>query len=46
MARVTLTQSARTDLLDAWLYVAEENQPAADRMLDAIDKETNTLLLH
>jgi plasmid stabilization system protein ParE len=38
MARVTLTRSAQTDLLEAWLYVAEENQQAADRMLDAIEK--------
>jgi toxin ParE1/3/4 len=37
MARVALTQSAQTDLLEAWLYIAEENQQAADRMLDAID---------
>ena len=44
MARVTLAQSARIDLLEAWLYVAEENQQAADRMLDAIDKEARTLL--
>lgn len=25
MARVTLTQSAQTDLLEAWLFIAEEN---------------------
>jgi toxin ParE1/3/4 len=43
MARVTLTQSAQTDLLEAWLYVAEENQQAADRMLDAIENEAHTL---
>ena len=45
MARVTFAQSAQTDLLEAWLYIAEESQQAADRMLDTIDKETNTLLL-
>ncbi len=45
MARVTLAQSAQTDLLEAWLYIAEENQQAADRVLDTIDKEANTLLL-
>ena len=42
---MTLTQSAQTDLLEAWLYIAEENQQAADRMLDAIEKEARTLLL-
>jgi len=45
MARVTLAQSAQTDLLEAWLYIAEENQQAADRMLDAIEKEAHTLSL-
>lgn len=45
MARVMLAQSAQTDLLEAWLYIAEENQPAANRLLDTIDKETHTLLL-
>ena len=45
MARVTLAQSAQTDLMEAWLYVAEDNQQAADRILDIIEKEANTLLL-
>ncbi|WHZ10128.1 MAG: hypothetical protein OJF60_000567 [Burkholderiaceae bacterium] len=45
MARIALTRSAQTDLLEAWLYIAEENQQAADRMLDTIDEETRTLLL-
>ncbi len=44
MARVALAQSAQTDLLEAWLYIADESQPAADRVLDAIDKEAHTLL--
>ena len=39
MARVTLAQSAQADLLEAWLYLAEENQQAADRMLDTVDKD-------
>lgn len=45
MARVALARSAQTDLLEAWLYIAEEDQQAADRLLDAIDEETRTLLL-
>ena len=36
MAGVVFTQSAQTDLLEAWLFIAEENQTAADRTLDAI----------
>ena len=45
MARVALAQSAQTDLLEAWLYIADESQPAADRVLDAINEESHTLLL-
>ena len=29
MAGVVFTQSAQTDLLEAWLFIAEENQTAA-----------------
>jgi plasmid stabilization system protein ParE len=43
MAGVTLTRSARTDLLDAWLYIAEEDLQAADRLLDKIENESLTL---
>jgi toxin ParE1/3/4 len=45
MQKVRLTQSAQTDLLEAWLYIAEENPQAADRLLDTIDREANTLAL-
>jgi plasmid stabilization system protein ParE len=43
MARVLYTPSAETDLLDAWLFIAEEDPIAADRVLDTIDREANTL---
>jgi plasmid stabilization system protein ParE len=43
MAGVTLTRSARTDLLEAWLYIAEEDLQAADRLLDKIENESLTL---
>lgn len=36
MAQVLYAQSAQTDLLEAWLFIAEENMPAADRMLETI----------
>lgn len=39
MSLVSLTQSARTDLLEAWTYIAEENMDAADGVLDAIERE-------
>ena len=31
--------------LEAWLFIAEENLAAADRLLDQIKRETQTLLL-
>jgi toxin ParE1/3/4 len=37
MARVLRTQRARVDLLEIWLYVANDNRTAADRLLDRID---------
>ncbi len=43
MPTVYFTQSARTDLLDAWLYIAEENPSAADRVLDAIEQDAHKL---
>jgi toxin ParE1/3/4 len=38
-------RSAESDLLEAWLFIAEENLTAADRLLDQIDREIATLLL-
>ena len=43
MAGVVFTQSAQTDLLEAWLFIAEENQTAADRTLDAIERQAQAL---
>lgn len=43
MARVHYTASAQTDLLEAWLFIAEENPVAADRVLDVIEEEAGTL---
>jgi len=39
MSAVRLTRSARTDLLEAWAYIAEHNLDAADGVLDAIERE-------
>lgn len=44
MARVLLAQRAQVDLLEAWLYIAEDSPLAADRVLDLIDEEAHTLL--
>ena len=43
MARVQLARSAQTDLLEAWLFIAEENPDAADHVLDAIEREADVL---
>jgi toxin ParE1/3/4 len=44
MASVLYAQSAQTDLLEAWLYIAEENPAAADRVLGTIDSEARMLV--
>lgn len=40
MASLRFTRSAENDLLEAWLYVAEENPVAADRLIDRIEAES------
>ena len=40
MRMVQFTQSAQNDLLEAWLFIAEENLSAADRLLEQIERET------
>jgi plasmid stabilization system protein ParE len=32
--RLVITERARADLLEAWLYIAEDNLAAADQVLD------------
>jgi toxin ParE1/3/4 len=36
MSRYRLTDEARQDLDEIWLYIAEDNLPAADSFLDAL----------
>jgi plasmid stabilization system protein ParE len=43
--KVRHSASAETDLLEAWLYVAEDSIEAADRIIDQIDAEERTLLM-
>lgn len=43
MSLVRLTQSAQTDLLEVWTYIAEENMDAADGVLDAIERDATLL---
>ncbi|MCK5242229.1 type II toxin-antitoxin system RelE/ParE family toxin [bacterium] len=39
MLKVFITAEAKKDLLEMWLYIAEENIKAADRFLEKIDKK-------
>jgi len=44
MAEVLFARHAQTDLLEAWVFIAEEDQAAADRVLDTIEREANILV--
>jgi len=44
MTRITQRPAARHDLIDIWLYIAEDNEPAADRFLDRIQTALEMLL--
>ena len=43
MGTVLFAQSAQTDLLEAWLFIAEENINAADKVLDTLEQEARLL---
>ena len=43
MSRVLFAESAKADLIEAWLFIAEESVDAADGVIDAINDEAQTL---
>jgi len=45
MSTVLFAQSAETDLLEAWTFIAEHSFEAADHVLDVIEQEAQTLAL-
>ena len=45
MPLLVFTERAQADLLEAWLYIAEDNLAAADRVLDSLEQEAKVLLL-
>ncbi len=45
MQRLVFTDRAQADLLEAWLYIAEDNLAAADRVLDTLEHEAKVLLM-
>ena len=44
MAIVAFARTAQTDLLQAWIFIAEENPSAADHVLDTIEHEARILV--
>jgi toxin ParE1/3/4 len=44
MGSIRFTSTAENDLLEAWLYVAEDNIVAADDMVDQIQSAAESLL--
>jgi len=45
MSRVLFSETAKADLPEAWLFIAEANVDAADGVVDAIHQEAQTLSL-
>lgn len=45
MSGVLFSESAKADLLEAWLFIAEASLDAADGVVDAIHHEAQTLSL-
>jgi toxin ParE1/3/4 len=43
MAKARFTASAEADLLDLWLYIAEDNPLAADNTVDSIYRSAQQL---
>ncbi len=43
MAKVRYTASAKDDLLEIWLVIAQDNPAAADRVLDTLDEAAQLL---
>ena len=45
MADIVQSAQARADLLRIWLYVAEDSEPAADRLLEVIEEKIMRLAI-
>ena len=41
--RLRRTAQAEADLIDIWLYIAQDNPAAADRLLDLLDEKSRAL---
>jgi plasmid stabilization system protein ParE len=45
MTHVLFSESAKADLLETWVFIAEESIDAADGVIEAIHREAQTLSL-
>jgi plasmid stabilization system protein ParE len=45
MSRVLFADSAKADLTEAWLFIAQESIVAADDVIDTINNDAQTLAL-
>jgi toxin ParE1/3/4 len=45
VSKVRRSASAENDLLEAWLYIADDSVDSADRLLDQIETEMGRLLM-
>ena len=43
MSKARFAKSAQTDLLEAWLFIAEGNLNAADQVLESVEREADLL---
>ncbi len=43
MGQIIQSPEAQDDLIEIWLYIAEDNQVAANRLLDTIDEKLKLL---
>jgi toxin ParE1/3/4 len=46
MPSIRRTAQAEEDLIDLWLYIAQDNPEAADRLLDEIEDKLSLLADH
>ncbi|MGM0562448.1 MAG: type II toxin-antitoxin system RelE/ParE family toxin [Pseudomonadota bacterium] len=46
MPELLRTAQADADLLDIWLFIAQDNPEAADRVMDAMEARWQRLLVH
>ena len=43
-SRLRRTARAENDLIEIWAYIARDNPPAADRLLDLLDEKSRVLV--